>query len=612
MKNKILNFFGHIKKRDDSELSQAFARIVLSPTVFLIISFLTFFAGYDYSVHTLFISGLHSIYSVFIFFNTLRHPGDHFIRRASNILVDIGAINLVIYFCDTSAIFLYPVMLWVIVGNGARFGIKYLYISLFVAVVFFGGATYFNKDWHDHPELSKSLVAGLVVLAIFYDSLIRKLHYLNATLNKRVRERTKELRHRLYHDSLTELKNRLALDHYMQKRKFFVLMLIDINNFKNYNEIYGVEIGNKILVEFANFLKSYFKGKPYEVFRAYGDGFAVIGGGKNLDISRYEREIANLLKVVSSLKIKIDIGKKREDIDIDITIGISLESDHALEKADMALNYAKSHKLSFIAYNQYIDTKKESENILYWMHEVKRAIANDDIVPVFQPIVDREGNVVKYESLIRLRRKKDGKSELVSPFFFLEIAFKTNLYKKLSIIMIKKTFEAMMEIKEDFSLNLSFYDISDKEVMKVLSENIVKYGVGHRLILEIVESENVEDYKYIKEFVKEFRKFGVRIAIDDFGSGFSNYSHILEIMPDILKIDGSLIKNIHESKNSYILVSSIVSLAKVLNIKTVAEFVHSKEVFEVAKSLGVDEFQGFYFSPPRLKEEIERICEESV
>ncbi len=610
MKKNIVKAFKDLKNKKNEEFSQALARLVLSPAIFFILSFLTFFGGYEYSIQTLLISGFHSLYSVFIFFNTLRYPKSNKIRKIANIVADLGALNLVIYFCDTSAIFLYPIMLWVIVGNGARFGIKYLYLSLSVAVVFFGSATYFNPDWHSHPELSKSLVAGLVVLAIFYDSLIRKLHYLNATLNRRVKERTKELRHRLYHDSLTELKNRLALNRYMENRNFFILMLIDIDNFKNYNEIYGVEGGNKILYEFANFLRKYFKGKPYEVFRAYGDGFAVIGGGKYLDIERYEEDIEGLLKEVSSFTVHLD--EENEDIEIDITIGISLESDHALEKADMALKYAKSHKIPFIAYNQYIDTQKESKNVLYWKHEVKKALSTDNIVPVFQPIVDREGNIVKYESLIRLRRVKDGKTELVSPYFFLDIAFKTNLYKKLTIIMIEKTFETMLSVKGDFSLNLSFYDISDREVMKVLGDNIGKYGVGERLILEIVESENVEDYKYIKEFIKTFREYGVRIAIDDFGSGFSNYSHILEIMPDMLKIDGSLIKDIHENKNSFVLVNSIVSLAKSLDIGTIAEFVHSEEVFKITKDLGVDEFQGFYFSPPLLKEEIENMCKESV
>jgi len=114
----------------------------------------------------------------------------------------------------------------------------------------------------------------------------------------------------------------------------------------------------------------------------------------------------------------------------------------------------------------------------------------------------------------------------------------------------------------------------------------------------------VEDYALIKEFVKEFRSFGVRIAVDDFGSGFSNYAHILEIAPDILKIDGSLIKNIDKNKNSYILVKSIMTLAKSLEVKTIAEFIHSKEVFEITRDLGVDYFQGFYFSPPLPAEKL--------
>jgi EAL domain-containing protein (putative c-di-GMP-specific phosphodiesterase class I) len=110
----------------------------------------------------------------------------------------------------------------------------------------------------------------------------------------------------------------------------------------------------------------------------------------------------------------------------------------------------------------------------------------------------------------------------------------------------------------------------------------------------------VRTNKYLKSFLEEFREIEVNFAIDDFGSGFSNFSLILEIAPDFIKIDGSLIKNIDTDNNSYELVKSIVAFSHALGKKTIAEFVHSKEIFEIAKSLQVDLFQGYYFSEPKI------------
>jgi two-component system sensor histidine kinase RpfC len=152
----MLDKFKNIDFKNDDELSQALARIIISPILLFITAGLIYFGQYD-DTFTLFVMAGHSLYSCFIFFNTLRKSGNYPIRRVLNIIADLGAVTLVIYACDTSAIFLYPVMLWVIVGNGVRFGVKYLYASLAFGVVFFGLATYLNKEWHSHPELSISL-----------------------------------------------------------------------------------------------------------------------------------------------------------------------------------------------------------------------------------------------------------------------------------------------------------------------------------------------------------------------------------------------------------------------------------------------------------------------
>lgn len=126
----------------------------------------------------------------------------------------------------------------------------------------------------------------------------------------------------------------------------------------------------------------------------------------------------------------------------------------------------------------------------------------------------------------------------------------------------------------------------------------LKFEDRNRLVFEILESENLSDYDFLEEFVLKYKKLGVKIAIDDFGSGYSNFIRIIRLKPDYLKIDGSLIKNIDKDNNSYEIVKSIIAFSKTLNIRTIAEYVHSEEIFNLLLELGVDEFQGYYFGKP--------------
>ena len=135
-------------------------------------------------------------------------------------------------------------------------------------------------------------------------------------------------------------------------------------------------------------------------------------------------------------------------------------------------------------------------------------------------------------------------------------------------------------------------EVRDLDILKQNPE------VSKRIIFEFVESENIENYEEVKLFIQNIRNFGCKIAIDDFGIGYSNFEHILELKPDFLKIDASLIKTIHTDKNLQIIVKTIRNFASELNILTVAEYVHSKEVFDMEKKLGIDYTQGYFIGEP--------------
>ncbi|NPA73785.1 MAG: EAL domain-containing protein, partial [Epsilonproteobacteria bacterium] len=166
-------------------------------------------------------------------------------------------------------------------------------------------------------------------------------------------------------------------------------------------------------------------------------------------------------------------------------------------------------------------------------------------------------------------------------------------------IMLQKSFEKFKDSDKYFSVNISLNDIVNIETVKYI-ELLIKENedTAKRLIFEILESEGIEDFDVTKKFIDKVRSMGVKIAIDDFGSGYSSFRYISEIKPDFIKIDGSLIEGIMQNRESLIMVKNIVSMAKDLNIITVAEFVSSEEIFDILKTLDIDEYQGYYIGKP--------------
>ncbi len=584
----------------DEELSQGIVRALFAMIVEAYLIGAHYISGI-YSETIIAAVGIFFVYSLFNLYHVATNPGNHPLRRILNIVGDIGILSFVLYNAGTThAIVLYPLLLWMIVGHGMRFGTAYLFMALGTAVIFFTSALIFNPAWDAHRDLVYSLSIGLVVLSLFYAKLIERMHYMNRTLEQKVAERVAEAEHRFLHDSLTELKNRNALDNDLKSKPFSALLVLDIDSFHNYNELYGTEVGDMVLAGMAIQLSRFCREKSYEVYRIYGDHFVLRSTRTHAGHMIVEADVEALFEMLSGWRMYV--AQIDDELEIDMTVGISMERENALKKAEMALKHAKKTKKKVIAYSRAIDSAVHSQELLNWKNEIKKAVAGDNIIPVFQGIVNRDQKIVKYESLMRLRRMIGEEEELISPFFFLDIAIKSKLYSRLTQAMVEKTFPLIKENGRDFSINLSFDDIVDPATGALLKEQILKHGVGKQLILEIVESENIDDFNLVKAFIKKFRELGVRIAIDDFGSGYSNYTHIFEIKPDYLKIDGSLIKNIDQDNNSYELVKSITQLAKSLGIETIAEFVSTREIFEICFDLGVDYFQGYYFAEPCKKE----------
>ncbi len=438
-------------------------------------------------------------------------------------------------------------------------------------------------------------------LASQFNNLLDQVETNKKTFEEQVQVKTKEIQNRLYYDELTNLKNRTALEDDIKDDDFVSVALIDIDAFDDINELYGFSTGNLVLIEVAKILSDFSKKYSVTPYRVYGNVYC-LADKKMMGFSRYDEFIGDLCKLFKNRAIPIE--ELDIDIFINVTLGISIAQEEPIKTAGIALKKAKKSNMKFFVYNNEIDTKEVIKKSMYWREKIKIAIEQNCVVPFYQPIFNRNNEIVKYETLMRIKDKNaEGETIYLSPYLFLEVSIKTKQYLQLSNQIISKAFDDLSKTQRQISFNLSFKDILDSDFIISLDRNLDKIDSENKekIVFEILESDYISDYTLLEDFILKYRNQGIKIAIDDFGTGYSNFAHILKIRPNYIKIDGSLIKNINTDKNSYELVKSIIDFCRALNIKVIAEFVHSREVFNTIFDLGVDEFQGFYLGEPSLK-----------
>jgi len=405
-----------------------------------------------------------------------------------------------------------------------------------------------------------------------------------------------------YTDTLTGLHNRVKLQELLPTLVTPAMAFIDIDNFSQTNDFYGHRIGDEVIKRLGNMLKAMITiHDDIHLFRLNGDEFVVVCD--IINTRSFIDKITLLLDSIHSAPIVID----DYEINLDVTAGISFESSQELlATTDIALKHAKTSKKSLVVYDQSLSIEDSFESNIHWSKVLKEAIKEDRLVPFYQPIINNHtGEIEKYESLIRLIDKEN---KVISPYFFLDVAKQTKQYHHITKTVIDKSFEVFGELKKEFSINLTIEDILNLDVQKHLFNALKNSNIGPRLVFEIVESEGIEEFSEIRNFIDNAKSFGCKIAIDDFGTGYSNFEYLIKLNADYIKIDGSLIKNLDTDQNAKHLVASIVVFAKELGMKTIAEFVKDEVIYDIVKELGIDYSQGFYFSEatPLPKEDFQK------
>ena len=402
--------------------------------------------------------------------------------------------------------------------------------------------------------------------------------------------KTEELEKNLREDNLTKEGNRFKLLEDMKKFKKPFLALLDINRFGDINDFYGYEIGDEVLVKVAKIFREH-TGNKYSLYRIYSDEFAIL-----VDNDEKEHFIKFIKYIVDSISLS-PLNIKGKEIYIQMTYSISFEEKNELKRtANTIKRYSKSNK-NIVVYDKNLGIEKIHEKNILWTSKLKKAFENDNIVPYYQAIYNlKTEKIEKYEALVRLI---DEDKIAISPYYFLDVAKKSKQYLKLTKVVIKKSFEYFKDKDYEFSINLTLEDITNKNISSYIIEMLKEYNIASKVVFEIVESEGIQDFTYVNNFIDRVKELGCKIAIDDFGSGYSNFEYLIKLNADYIKIDGSLIKDILLNKSNQEIVITIVDFAKRQGFKTIAEFVSSKEIFDKIKELGLDYAQGYYIHEPK-------------
>ncbi|MGM0534318.1 MAG: EAL domain-containing protein [Campylobacterota bacterium] len=457
-----------------------------------------------------------------------------------------------------------------------------------------------NRQSHMHRQNLFAYLKFLVGLFLLFAGVVAYYIYFNDREKDKLRRIQNTLQKNLVTDDLTKIGNRAALYRQMAEHEKLTLVLFNISKFKRINDFYGLKAGDFVLQSFASLLKQRtIECRGARLYRVGGDDFAVVIEGNNTARAS--------TMAVAALEYFENRGIVYGDnvIDLNLYVGISSLVPY-LETADLALKEAKKDpNTSVVVYTPNLDKSQLVQKNINALKLLKEGIEHNGFFPHFQPIVDlRDNSITKYEALVRLHRS-DG--SIIYPASFIGAAKEAKLLNKLTKIMLIKSFEIFKHTDSAFSINLSFSEIKDPGNQEEIIKIIDGYGRhAKKLTLEILEDDEVDDYALLHRFLAKVQTFGVSIAIDDFGSGYSNFGHVISMNTNWLKIDGSLIKIVDYDVQARVLVKSIVDFAKSMQIKTVAEFVHSKDVYDTVKRLGIDYAQGYYLAKP-AKDLIEKI-----
>jgi len=433
-----------------------------------------------------------------------------------------------------------------------------------------------------------------------------------STIARDISERKRfeeQLIHLANHDPLTSLFNRRRFDEEVERQlqeaaRYGVrgaLLFMDLDQFKDVNDSRGHRAGDELLTGLASLLRERLR-RTDVVARLGGDEFAVLLPHTEPDQAR--GIAAELLDAIRNYTFMVGGSPLR----ISASIGIALFPEHGatagelLSHADLAMYRAKDDgRNRFNVFAPGVDWQAQIESRIGWYQRIREALEHDLFVLHAQPILDlASGAITQYELLLRMT---DG-SELVLPGAFLETAERTGLIQDIDRWVVKRAIGLLAHEQAAGSdvrleVNLSGKAFADPELLPMIQTELRATSIDpSRLVLEVTETAAIANIDEAQKFLRTLRGMGCGFALDDFGVGFSSFSHLKHLPVDYLKIDGSFIRDLSHNTVDQHLVRAIVGVARGLGKQTIAEFVADEATLRLLREYGVDYGQGFHIARP--------------
>lgn len=391
-----------------------------------------------------------------------------------------------------------------------------------------------------------------------------------------------------YIDPLSSCRNLNALKDTLKGSRHNALLKVSLHNFKGFQIYYGAQMTDKVLVEFADAIKINLP-VNCELFRTNEDEFSILlNNPAPSQIKLFSRQLKSFFE-----HTPIDVDGFL--LKINTAIGIA-SGEELIQKADIALCEAKEGNRIAI-YSEGSAFIREQKKHIEWVKIIQEAISEDRVEVYYQPIMDNlSGEISKYEALCRIQERD---KTLHLPQDFIPAAIIAGRMCDITRVVIDKSFKYFKDKSHSFSINVTHEDFMAEYLVDFIGYKCDQYAIApERVYIEVLENISTESAKGCLSQIEALKELGCKISIDDFGVDSSNFSRMMQIHAQMLKIDGHFIQALLSDSNAKIIVENIVDFSKKIGAKTVAEYVDSQELFDLVKSMGVDYSQGFYIGKP--------------
>lgn len=392
----------------------------------------------------------------------------------------------------------------------------------------------------------------------------------------------------LYSDKKMKLGNLTKLFYDSQAMGINKLCMLSVRNSNELMAYAGYKAYDTMLKNTLKKIQKFFAELPMQYYYSeHGD--YLIAANDDISSIQFEAKMQELYRFLTSIEYNRMLPL--------FEFSVVLNQKHLLRSAKVVQSVMHSRKgLRYLVYSIDMGMDETCIQDVRMVQIINEAISKNRVIPYYQGIYDNQkNNIEMYESLMRLT---DASGNIYYPGSFLDISKKYGLYSSLSRQMIRNVMRNFKDRDVYVTINLSMQDLIESRTKEMIYEEMHRAKNPDKFIFEVVETEDISDYDILTSFAERIHEFGGKLALDDFGSGFSNLMHIIRMDFDFLKVDGSIVKKICDDESCRKLLEVIALWCRMQGKKVIAEFVENKQIFDLLCDYGVDFSQGYYFSRP--------------